>query len=74
MKRSITFLLPCRNPTPVGGFKIIYEYANRLANDGFNVNLVYSATLLWSERNLFQKISYIDFESSFFKNMSIVDF
>jgi glycosyltransferase involved in cell wall biosynthesis len=66
MKRSITFLLPCRNPTPVGGFKIIYEYANRLANDGFDVNLVYSATLLWSERNLFQKIKGIVAYPTFF--------
>mgnify|MGYP007081610127 FL=1 len=44
----IIFLLPCldidpktKECTAVGGFKVVYEYANRFAADGFEVNLVY---------------------------------
>lgn len=39
---QITFLLsgPAGN-TPVGGYKVIYEYANRLSSDGFDVAIVY---------------------------------
>lgn len=41
----ITFLLPSRGNTPVGGFKVVYEYANRFAADGYVTTLVYPATL-----------------------------
>lgn len=44
----IVFLLPCLDidavtgkSAPVGGFKVIYEYANRFAQDGFDVMLAY---------------------------------
>ena len=44
----IIFLLPCLDidavtgkSAPVGGFKVIYEYANRFAHDGYHVTLVY---------------------------------
>lgn len=44
--RSITFLLPSRaSKGPSGGFKIVYEYANRLAKDGFSVHIVYPVVL-----------------------------
>lgn len=33
--------MPRDGSTPIGGFKIVYEYANRLAADGFNVEIVY---------------------------------
>lgn len=42
MKR-ITFLLPAVANVPVGGYKVVYEYANRLVNDGFAVSIVYAA-------------------------------
>jgi len=54
--KSITFVLPKRNPTPVGGFKVVYEYANRFAEIGYDVNLIFPATLLWSERDLISKL------------------
>lgn len=30
------FLLPCSASVPVGGFKVVYEYANRLAGEWFS--------------------------------------
>ena len=39
--KKIFFLLPRRDYTPIGGFKIVYEYANRLSEKGYNVTLVY---------------------------------
>jgi glycosyltransferase involved in cell wall biosynthesis len=50
MKETITFLLPCRANFPSGGFKIIFEYANRLSEDGFKVNIVMPA-ILYTFRN-----------------------
>lgn len=39
--KIITFLLPAPLKTPAGGYKVVYEYANRLAASGFKVNIVY---------------------------------
>lgn len=39
--RVVSFLLSAPPSIPVGGFKVVFEYANRLADDGFIVNLVY---------------------------------
>lgn len=43
--KSISFLMP----TPVrggavGGYKVVYEYANRLINDGYDITIVYPLT------------------------------
>ncbi len=40
MKR-ITFLLPGSGRLPSGGYKVVYEYANRLVKDGLAVSVVY---------------------------------
>jgi glycosyltransferase involved in cell wall biosynthesis len=42
---SITFLLPGRGIKPSGGFKVVYEYANRLSLLGFKVSIVHIAWL-----------------------------
>ena len=44
-KKSITFIFHQPSLLPVGGFKIVYEYANRLAKDGYEVHLVYAMML-----------------------------
>lgn len=41
----ITFLLPLYPRVPVGGYKVVYEYANRLASTGHHVTVVYSREL-----------------------------
>lgn len=43
MKKRITFLLPGIANRPIGGYKVVYEYANRLVGDGYIVNIVYPA-------------------------------
>jgi glycosyltransferase involved in cell wall biosynthesis len=37
----IAFVLPRVSPAPVGGFKVVYEYANRLAGRGHEVTVVH---------------------------------
>ena len=38
---TINFILPFAGNKPIGGFKIVYEYANRLAERGHSVNLIH---------------------------------
>ena len=40
-KTNVVFLLPGVDHGPVGGYKVVYEYANRLVYDGWSVTLVY---------------------------------
>ena len=44
MKR-VVFLFPRPTAGPTGGYKVVYEYANRLANDGYGVHIVYSVSI-----------------------------
>lgn len=57
--RQITFLLfsPCSSPG--GGYKIIFEHANRLVQDGFEVNIVCPISLNWKKGTLYYKIQCI---------------
>jgi glycosyltransferase involved in cell wall biosynthesis len=38
---TISFVLPFAGNKPIGGFKIVYEYANRLSERGHKVNLIH---------------------------------
>lgn len=40
-QKKIAFLLPGRDTSPCGGYKIAYEYANRFSQIGYDVTLVY---------------------------------
>ncbi len=40
-QKKIAFLLPGRDRTPCGGYKIVYEYANRFSDAGYEVSIVY---------------------------------
>jgi glycosyltransferase involved in cell wall biosynthesis len=44
-KLHIVFLLPGFGVNPVGGYKVVYEYANRFAADGYRVSIVYPANI-----------------------------
>lgn len=60
MSKSITFLMPSRaSKGPSGGFKIVYEYANRLANDGFSVHIIYPVVLNFKQLPLKLKLRAI---------------
>lgn len=39
--KKINFILPFRPKRPTGGFRIMYEYANRLAEKGYSIHLYY---------------------------------
>lgn len=38
---KITFVMPCYHHKPVGGFKVVYEYANRLVARGHEVVVIH---------------------------------
>jgi len=40
-QNKIVFLLPWRDEVPVGGYKVVYEYANRFYRDGWDVTICY---------------------------------
>lgn len=42
---EITFILPGPGHSPVGGFKVVYEYANHLVDRGHKVSIVHPALL-----------------------------
>lgn len=39
--KKIAFFLPGRDNHPVGGYKVVYEYANRFAEAGYDVAMIY---------------------------------
>ncbi|MDR3129535.1 MAG: glycosyltransferase family 4 protein [Tannerellaceae bacterium] len=53
--KDIVFLLPTTKG-PVGGFKVVFEYANRFAADGYTVGIVYAVSFFFSERSVKGKI------------------
>lgn len=44
-KPTLTFLMPSHSKFPVGGFKVVYEYANRFVQDGYHVNIIYPSAV-----------------------------
>jgi glycosyltransferase involved in cell wall biosynthesis len=46
----ITFLLPTFAPRPSGGFRVVYEYANRLVERGHEVTVVHPRRLPYEQR------------------------
>lgn len=54
--KHIVFLLPTHSRYPIGGFKIVYEYANFLITQGYRITIVYAGTLLWKRRTFKIKI------------------
>jgi glycosyltransferase involved in cell wall biosynthesis len=55
---SITFLFPRTGEIPIGGFKVVYEYANRLAKDGYSVNIIYGIVSRRSITNHIVRFAY----------------
>ena len=54
---TITFIFPHPVDDPTGGYKVVYEYANRLVADGHRVNIVYSGSLFWRKKSLYFKLT-----------------
>lgn len=57
MGKIITFIFPHPVSGPTGGYKVVYEYANRLAAEEHKVNIVYSGSLFWSKKSLYFKLT-----------------
>lgn len=55
---KITFILPGSSRFPVGGYKVVYEYANHLTDRGHTVTVVHPAlldeTVQWLEKRYHQ--------------------
>lgn len=54
---TITFIFPHPVDGPTGGYKVMYEYANRFVADGYEVNIVYSGSLFWMKKSLYFKLT-----------------
>lgn len=54
---TISFLFPHPVDGPTGGYKVVYEYANRLAADGHKVYIVYSGSIFWKKKPLYFKLT-----------------
>ena len=48
----LTFILPGSGSYLSGGFKVVYEYANRFAQDGFSVKIIYPMVITWKRYSL----------------------
>lgn len=53
----ITFIFPSPAFGPTGGYKVAYEYANRLVADGYRVNIVYAGSIFWAKKTLYYKMT-----------------
>lgn len=56
---SVTFIFPHIAKGPTGGYKVVYEYANRLVQDGVEVHIVYSGSIYWAQKPLRFKLSNV---------------
>ncbi|MEO8209068.1 MAG: glycosyltransferase family 4 protein [bacterium] len=63
---TINFILPFAGNKPIGGFKIIYEYANRLSERGHKVNLIHPSYTF--KENIFNNSKY--FISYYYRKLS----
>ncbi|RHR40030.1 glycosyltransferase [Parabacteroides sp. AF18-52] len=55
-KKKIIILLPCLAWSPVGGFKVVYEYANRLVAVGHEVTIVYPLICHYTQVTFLKKL------------------
>lgn len=53
--KTIAFIFPSPGRLPCGGYKVAYEYANRLAADGYKVSIIYAGSLFFKKKSLYFK-------------------
>lgn len=54
---KILFLFPHPADGPTGGYKVVYEYANALVTDGFDVEIAYAGSIYWRRKSLKHKLT-----------------
>lgn len=57
----ILFFLPEYYENPIGGYKVVFEYANRLVKDGYRVSIVYPSFLFFRKSSLKRKLKMLFF-------------
>jgi len=57
--KHICFLMPGTGYNPIGGHKVVYEYANRFCNNNYKVSIIYPASLHWKKQSFKNKIVQI---------------
>lgn len=58
-KKTVCFVLPGTPDVSMGGFKVVYEYANRLCENGYKVTILYNRiSCLYSTRLDFLRFNY----------------
>lgn len=60
-KKHILFLLPEYYENPIGGYKVVFEYANRLIKDQYRVSIVYPSFLFFVHSSIKRKMKMIFF-------------
>lgn len=71
MKKRVAFMLPGARRSASGGYKVVYEYANKLAEDGYDVDIVYPCSMLNRDKQLWEKVrrllrlAYLTFSDSY---------
>lgn len=56
---SIVFILPEFENYPIGGYKVVFEYANRFSIHGYQVTIVYPFFLSFSKTNVKRKVKMV---------------
>lgn len=59
MGKHICFLMPAVGYAPSGGFKVVFEYANRFVNDDFQVSIVFPAVHFYNTLSRKKKVKAI---------------
>jgi glycosyltransferase involved in cell wall biosynthesis len=72
-KKHIVFLLPEYYETPIGGYRVVFEYSNRLVADGNDVSIVYPYFLYFAKSSIKRKLKmvFFFFYYLFFKRMGV---
>lgn len=60
-ERSVVFILPEYVEIPMGGYKVVYEYSNKLVEDGFDVTILFPSFLYFSRSPLKRKLKLLFF-------------
>jgi glycosyltransferase involved in cell wall biosynthesis len=55
-EKQILFILPEYYEKPIGGYKVVFEYANKLVNNGYGVKIVYPYFLFFRKSSLKRKL------------------
>lgn len=64
-------MLPNARKSASGGYKVVYEYANKLVEDGYNVDIIYPCSMLNRDKQVWEKIRrvlrliYMSFSNSY---------